>query len=355
MTAPAGVLVSLILPNKNNDRVLDLFLERLAAHTTLPDYELIAIDDGSTDRSRQILRRWERCGRLREMTVIEKPGTGIVETLNLGLERARGEIVVRLDGDATIETRGWLEKMIGLLRTDERVGVVTGRVVFDNGRVHSYGINLVCPEGVHDRGSRITEPAGHRTADHHVERVVDGTSPEGDVLTEVDAAGGCCTAFRRELAERIGGFDTAYSPVWVEDFDFALGARRAGHKVFYHPDVRVVHRVGLRNPRTAVSRKQLLLYRLRHRLGHAVPARAREAVARAGRLGVHDPAQQETLRRHYAHWERKWGWDPVNPDMQAIIERWGGTEVCWRYDEAMRAAGEEIARRYGHASPGRPA
>jgi hypothetical protein len=36
---------------------------------------------------------------------------------------------------------------------------------------------------------------------------------------------------------------------------------------------------------------------------------------------VHDPAQQEALRRYYAYWERKWGWDPVNPDMQAILER----------------------------------
>ena len=93
-----------------------------------------------------------------------------------------------------------------------------------------------------------------------------------------------------------------------------------------------------------------MLYRLRHRLGHAVPGTVRGAVARAGRLGVHNPAQQEALRRHYAYWERKWGWDPVNPDMQAILERWGGTEVCWRHDDAMRSAGEEIIGRYGRAA-----
>jgi glycosyltransferase involved in cell wall biosynthesis len=218
-------LVSLILPNKNNHRVLDLFFERLEAHTTV-DYELVVVDDGSTYRSRDVLRRWQRSGRLRDMTVIEKPATGIVDTLNLALERARGEIVVRLDGDATIETPGWLEKMTGLLLTDERVGVVTGRIVFDNGRVHSYGINLVGPEGVPDRGTRISEPAGCRTSDQNVTRALDGAWPEGDTLAEVDSAGGCCMAFRRDLAARIGGFDTAYSPVWVEDFDFALG--RAG-------------------------------------------------------------------------------------------------------------------------------
>ena len=41
--------VSLILPNRNNGPVLDLVLERLAAHTTYPDVELIVVDDGSTD------------------------------------------------------------------------------------------------------------------------------------------------------------------------------------------------------------------------------------------------------------------------------------------------------------------
>ena len=35
----------------------------------------------------------------------------------------------------------------------------------------------------------------------------------------------------------------------------------------------------------------------------------------------------------------------LNPDMDAVLERWGGTEVCWRYDDALRAAGEEILAR----------
>ena len=61
MSSASG-LVSLILPNKNNDRVLDLFFERLAVHTTRTDYELIVVDDGSTDRSREVLRRWQRWG-----------------------------------------------------------------------------------------------------------------------------------------------------------------------------------------------------------------------------------------------------------------------------------------------------
>ena len=56
MTAPGGPRdgapsVSLILPNRNNEPVLDLFFETLARNTTHPVEELIVVDDGSTDRS----------------------------------------------------------------------------------------------------------------------------------------------------------------------------------------------------------------------------------------------------------------------------------------------------------------
>jgi hypothetical protein len=39
----------------------------------------------------------------------------------------------------------------------------------------------------------------------------------------------------------------------------------------------------------------------------------------------------ERLRGHYEHWRRKWGFDPLNPDMDAVLGRYGDTEVCWRY------------------------
>ncbi len=345
--------VSLLVPNKNNEPVLDLFLETLERTTTHPDFELIVVDDGSTDASVAVLERWRRSGRFRDFTLLTKPGTGIVDTLNLALERAGGDVVVRLDGDATLESPGWLERMLAFLERDERVGVVTGRTVFEDGRVHSYGLEIVGPQGVHDRGTQITEPVGARTLDLNVTRPLDARSGEGREVAEVDSAGGCCMMFRRALAAELGGFDTGYSPVWVEDYDFALGARRLGTKVFYLPDVEIVHRVSLRNPRHDASARELALVRLRRRFGHLVPRRLRGAVAAAAGLGHHDPRHVAQLRRHYAYWERKWGWDPLNPNMERLLARWGDTEVCWRYDPARRAAGEAIIARASTA-PSRP-
>ena len=335
--------VSLIVPNKNNEPVLDLFLERLRDNTPAPDFELIVVDDGSTDRSRDILRRWRDSGAFASFRLIERESSGIIATLNAGLAEATGEIVVRLDGDATIETPGWLERMLAFYRSDDRIGVVVGKIVFDSGHVHSYGMNIVGPEGVHDRGTRITEPVGRRTLDIAVERPLASPSDDGNEVAEIDGAIGCCTMFSRALAERIGGFDHRYDPVGFEDFDFALGARKLDKKVFFLPDVEVIHRLTLRNPRTDSSRSEWMLWRLRRRVGGLFPQRVRNVVARAAKLGDHAPDRIALLRRHYASFREKWGFDPLNPDMDDVLRRYGGTEVCWRYDEDRRRAGEEIA------------
>src|SRR5215208_2475866 len=103
--------VSLLLPNRNNARVLDLTLERLAEHTTYPDWELVVIDDASNDGSRELLRRWRESGRIRNFTLLEREHSGVAASLNAGLEASSGELVVSLDGDATVETAGWLDRI----------------------------------------------------------------------------------------------------------------------------------------------------------------------------------------------------------------------------------------------------
>ena len=352
--AAAPPAVSLILPNRNNEPVLDLFLEALERNTTYTGpLELIVVDDGSTDRSVKVLERWRDSGRLPHFQVLTQPPTGIIEALNRACDAASGELVVRLDGDATIETPGWLERMLALRAVSERVGVVVGKVVFDSGRVHSYGMNIVSPAGVHSRGTRLEEPVGERTLDIAVEYPPAADAEGGDAVAEVDGGIGCCMLFDRALWEAVGGFDARFNPAGFEDFDFALGARAHGRKVFFLPDVEVVHRISMRNPREATSRRVMALYRLRRSIGRFVPERLRDAAAARAGLGDYDPERVALLRRHYSAWRDKWGFDALNPDMDEVLARWGGTEVCWRYDDALRRAGEEIAARF-RAAAARP-
>ncbi len=345
-TAEALPRVSLLLPNRNNEPALDIVLERLATNTTYPDFELIAVDDGSTDASRDVLRRWRDSGRFDRFTLLECEHRGVVATLNTALEHASGEIMVQLDADASIETRGWLERMVGFYRSDERIGVVCGRVIMDDGRIHAYGLNVVGPDGMHDRGTKIAEPAGARTLHSVVERPRETEVRHLERYAEVDAALGCCMMYSKDLAQQIGGYDLEWSPVWFDDMDIALSARRFGKKVFFCPEVRVLHRLSLRNSRAAGSPAARARTRARRALGRVVPQAGKDLIIRAAKLNKMPPDKVALLDHHYAYWREKWGFDALNPDMDSVLSRWGDTEVCWAFDAERRHAGEEIIAAY---------
>ena len=331
--------VSLLLPNRDNETVLGLVLDRLAENTTYPRVELVAVDDGSTDGSREILRRWRDAGRFASFKLLEREHGGAIEALNAGLEAAEGEVVVQLDADASIETPGWIERMLPLLMLDERVGVVTGKIVMDSGLIHACGVNLVSPEGFHDRPSRITESVGRRTSHQRVDRFHEGTTEEEGRLAEVDSGIGCCLMYRRADALAVGGYDTGFSPVWFDDLDLCLSIRKRGKKVFFTPDVRVIHQFELRarKPVAPIGARHSLVqraWRVAVRAGSVFSQPTRAAMAR--RVGLN------RLRHHYAYWQEKWGWDMLNPDLDEVRRRHGDSEVCWALDPERKAVGEAL-------------
>jgi GT2 family glycosyltransferase len=346
--------VSLLMPNRNNERILDHILERLAANTSYPNVELVVVDDGSTDSSRQILRGWRDSGRFPRMQLLERehgPG-GVVDALNAGLAEASGELVVQLDADASIETPGWLERMVAYFCSDERIGVITGKIVFDWGEIHTCGVDLIGPTGFHDRGAVITEPVGRRTYHQRVTRFREGECATCEKIAEVDGGIGCCMMYRREVAVGLGGYDPGFSPVWFDDLDLTLGLRRAGLKVFFVPDIRVVHHVGHRL--SGDPGPQRAARAVRRRIGSMLPPHARRRISQA--LGIDRPPRWvwERLLHHYAYWRQKWGYDILNPDMDEVRRLWGATEICWQSNPEMHAAGQEIVaglRRISAADP----
>jgi GT2 family glycosyltransferase len=349
-TLPERPLVSLLLPVFDAGPILDHVLERLAANTTYPEIELIAVDDGSTDDSPEILRRWRDSGRFERFVLVSKENGGAIDTLNAALERATGEVVVQLDADASIETPGWLEKMLAVLRADDRVGVVTVKVVMDDGVIHACGVELTRPTGMLDRPARPTERPGARTWHSRTERVREGEWPGENRLTEVDAGMGCCLMYRRDDAIAAGGYDRGYSPVWFDDVDLCLSIRARGRKAFYLPDVRVVHHI---TGREAPAAPQTVAEHAKELVKRVTPDGPRRWLRR--RLdpeGSYSPAQRERLQHHYAYWQQKWGWDPLNPTAEDVCARWKGTEVAWALEPERRRAGEEIVAALRERSAG---
>src|SRR4051794_28853005 len=199
--------VSLLMPNRDNAALLDLVMERLASNTQYSDFELIVVDDGSTDGSREILRRWRDSGRFAEFNLIERihGDGGVVDALNEGLRAATGELVVQLDADASIETPGWLDRMVRFFVSDPRIGVVTGKIVTDAGLLQACGINVIGPDGYYNRGHELAEPVGRRTSMQNVRWFAEDEWPAAEQIAEVDGGMGVCMMYRRDAAVEIGG------------------------------------------------------------------------------------------------------------------------------------------------------
>lgn len=346
-----GPRVTLLMPNRDNAPLLDLVLGRLAENTTYHDFELLVVDDGSTDDSVGVLRRWRDSGRLRQLRLIERDQSGVVDTLNAGLAAATGELVVQLDGDASVETPGWLEQMVEFFLSDERIGAVTAKVVLDTGEIHACGVDVVGPEGLHDGGTEITEPVGRRTYHQRVLRRREGDCEACLGATEVDGGMGCCMMYRCHVAREIGGYDRGFAPVWFDDLDLTLSLRRHGLKVFCLPDVRVIHHLRRTSTAADVPARRRVAASVRAVASGLLPQRARLRVLRALQLDRPPREHRARLAHHYAYWREKWGFDMLNPDMAAVLERWGGTEVCWRYDDEMREAGERIVAAHQAVQP----
>ncbi len=344
--------VSLVMPNRDNAIVLDTVLDALARNLRYPAVELIVVDDGSTDSSREALRRWRDSGRFPEFQLLEREHTagGVVDALNAGLNAAGGELVVQLDADASIETPGWLESMVGFFRLDPRVGVITSKVVTDAGELQACGIEVIGEEGYHDRGCVVTEPPGRRISRENVRRFREGQWPGEEQIAEVDGGMGVCMMYRRAVAIDLGGYDRGFAPVWLDDLDLTISMRRAGLKVFYLPDVRAVHHLGKRARPDDQRRDYGALRRsavgVRRGVGALLPPGLRTWLIRAFGWDKGPRAHRQYLAHHYRYWQKKWGWDMLNPDVDAILRRWGETEICWKVNAEMREAGDAIIAKY---------
>ena len=89
-------LISVVLPVYNGEKYLVEAIDSILVQT-FPNFELIMIDDGSTDGSKHILRKYERCDP--RVRVILRENRGLATTLNDSLEIARGEWIARMDAD----------------------------------------------------------------------------------------------------------------------------------------------------------------------------------------------------------------------------------------------------------------
>lgn len=110
---------SVIVPTYNHSRYLDRCLRSLLSQDTYQDYEIICVNDGSTDETSEILQRYKN-----EITVIENPiNLGLPNSINRAIRNSKSQFVVRVDSDDYV-SRNFLAILILALKSNKKIDSV---------------------------------------------------------------------------------------------------------------------------------------------------------------------------------------------------------------------------------------
>ena len=90
------MLISVILPNFNGEKYLGQAIESILAQD-FPDFEFLILDDGSSDRSKEVIKRYAALDNRINPFFLKKQG--LVSILNFGLENSKGKYIARMDSD----------------------------------------------------------------------------------------------------------------------------------------------------------------------------------------------------------------------------------------------------------------
>ncbi len=190
-------------------------IESIRTYTPPNDYEIIAVDNGSTDGTVEWLRAQSDL-----QVIYNKENAGFPKGCNQGMALAKGDNLLLLNND-TIVTPRWLEQLLACLYSDDRIGGV-GPVT--NAAAYYSALNV--PYQTYEE--MISFAGQHNLSD---------PSKWEERLKLV----GFCLLIKREVYEAVGDLDEQFSPGNFEDDDYCLRIRQAGYRLMFCTDTFIHH------------------------------------------------------------------------------------------------------------------
>jgi GT2 family glycosyltransferase len=217
---PALPDISVALVLKDKAHLTVLCLCALLAETRA-NYELIVIDNCSSDKTSQLLAQLEGATVIRNAHNVGF-GAGVAQAIRY----ASGKYICLLNNDALLSP-GALHSVVGIFEEEPDVGVVGGKVILSNGRLQEAGC-LVWRDGRAKQYGRED----------------DSSLPQYNFRRPVDYCSGVFLVTPRLLFEELGGLDLHYAPAYYEDTDYCMKVWERKQRVIYEPRAIVYHYEG---------------------------------------------------------------------------------------------------------------
>lgn len=218
--------VSLLVPTRDRMELISRCVESIRRLTDYPDYEIIIIDNGSTDPA--ALAYLEQASDFRGVRVLRIEGEFNFSMLNnRAVAECDGEIVALLNSDLEVTQTDWLTEMVSHA-VQPGAGAVGALLLFPNDSIQHAGVIL-----------GIGGVAGH--AHKGFPRDHRGYFGRNCLISEFSALTGACLVVRKSLYQEVGGLDEDNLTVAFNDIDFCLRLRELGYLNIFTPYARFYH------------------------------------------------------------------------------------------------------------------
>lgn len=205
--------VSIVVLNYNNKNVIFRNVDTLLRFNSRYNYEIIVVDNNSTDGSYELLKdKYKNIGNVK---IVRNEKNGCSSGRNLGVTNASKEYILFLDSDEWILHKYWLDNYLKILDNDKEIGAVGWSAGWFNKHGHAY---------IYDAWFE------HRYM-----------LPNMLYRKDIGYLATCGFLMKKELFNKVEGFDLFYDPTCYEDTDLALKVRDAGFEIVYSTYLGVGH------------------------------------------------------------------------------------------------------------------
>ena len=230
-TASAKPRVSILIPVYNEIGITAECLMALAASPPATPFEIVLVDDASTDPAAAALSEVNGIRLLRQAR-----NGGFIAACNTGFAACRGDYVLLLNNDTQPEP-GAIDALVRALDADETIGAAGAKLLYADGRLQEAGCTLL-PNGESTMVGLFADPR------------------EGGYCHDRDVAycsGAALLVRRAAVGARL--FDPAFAPAYCEDADLCLRLAGKGLRIRYVASSVVVHRLSVTTGRTSEARR----------------------------------------------------------------------------------------------------
>lgn len=213
--------ISVVVLNWNGKDVIDECIRSLLAQS-YSDFEIILVDNGSTDGSLQTLR----LKYAQSIRIIANPvNLGFAEGCNVGIRASKGSYIALVNSDAVVD-RDWLTELMKVMGESKKTGMCASKIYFADK-----------PDTIENTGQTITRDGLGRTRGR-----LEKDQGQYNQRSRIFCPSGCAAIYRRELLDAIGLFDAKFF-AYADDIDVGVRGRLIGYECEYVPSAIAYHKL----------------------------------------------------------------------------------------------------------------